>query len=777
MRKPHAIVLLALTVAILAAAAAQAFQPVLLGKSLSFRGGKLYRYEIPYSIRLHTNQYLNRAAWGSTSGNTQFTFRTMLRRGKPDSGTASYTLFNAYLASNIYLNIRIYQDRLSLYFNNGGTTAALADTVHLLRDSGWYDVEVIYDSPNATQADRLRFYINGVRQSLNGTPTYPSLSYGSTVSYAGSVPYVGSFDASTHYFDGYLADTILVTGAAIEPSSFGEFKGNLWVPKSYAGPYGVGGFHLKYDQAGTLGHDSAGIGNFAPGNSPVQTKDTPTNRFAILDSLRPATSSVADAGTRFAGTNTDHGTRALDLPIPTTGKWQIEIKPLLDLYTPPYDLVGVINDSHRCLSSLTTAGAWAYYSRLGTFFNNGTSETYGATWGQNNIIGVVFDADTGQLEFFKNGVSQGVAATLPTGVPYWFAFGMVADSKRDNLTINNGSVAFSYPVSDAQPLCTSLMPEPAIQDCERAFIAIPRTGNGGSFSHSNLLMAPRMAWLKRRDLAGHPFIFDAERGVGRYLMTTSVNEDGTGYPSEGVTSFNPDGVSIVNGAGLELGVNGSTYIDWLFSMLPQHGAQAIKFTRATAGVETVNHNLGAAPELIILKRIAGGTQDWFVGCEFIAAALPWDYHLKLNTNDAKIATAGWNNTPPTASVFTNARGAAGDVFMSYLFRSTPNLVKVGYWDSIANADGPFNYCGFRPAFLLYKAASATGRWYMVDSKRNSENPTTRTLMADDSAAEASGTYFIDFVSNGFKIRWAQTAGNRFIYLAIAEQPLKYANAR
>ena len=56
------------------------------------------------------------------------------------------------------------------------------------------------------------------------------------------------------------------------------------------------------------------------------------------------------------------------------------------------------------------------------------------------------------------------------------------------------------------------------------------------------------------------------------------------------------------------------------------------------------------------------------------------------------------------------------------------------------------------------------------------------LSANLSNAEVSGTNIqIDFLSNGFKLRGTgstiNTSGQSYIYLAFAEQPAKYSNAR
>ena len=70
---------------------------------------------------------------------------------------------------------------------------------------------------------------------------------------------------------------------------------------------------------------------------------------------------------------------------------------------------------------------------------------------------------------------------------------------------------------------------------------------------------------------------------------------------------------------------------------------------------------------------------------------------------------------------------------------------------------------------------------MWDNKRGPYNPNGTILRGNTADAENAGTWKIDMVSNGYKIR---TGGSDMInnnqthiYMAWAEMPFKYANAR
>jgi hypothetical protein len=82
---------------------------------------------------------------------------------------------------------------------------------------------------------------------------------------------------------------------------------------------------------------------------------------------------------------------------------------------------------------------------------------------------------------------------------------------------------------------------------------------------------------------------------------------------------------------------------------------------------------------------------------------------------------------------------------------------------------------------MIKSSSNASNWTLLDSKRNTYNVVNSYLDAETSAAEGTFT-FLDFTSNGFKIRTSDTSVNGgdpryYIYMAFAENPFKYSLAR
>jgi len=214
------------------------------------------------------------------------------------------------------------------------------------------------------------------------------------------------------------------------------------------------------------------------------------------------------------------------------------------------------------------------------------------------------------------------------------------------------------------------------------------------------------------------------------------------------------------------------------------GFSIVSFTGNSTNPSTIGHGLSSAPEMIIYKSREATNGTWYVGHDDIG----WTDRLKLDTDTTPAASSAlWNNTAPTNSVFTisSSLNYNGDGIIAYCFHSVDGYCKVGsYKGNGSSSDGTFSYTGFRPAWLLVKTISSSNRWVLFDSARSTTNPVEEKheLNPDDTSSEGtSGTDCFDFLSNGFKLRRTgnvfNTSGHSYIYLAFAEAPFKFANAR
>jgi hypothetical protein len=205
---------------------------------------------------------------------------------------------------------------------------------------------------------------------------------------------------------------------------------------------------------------------------------------------------------------------------------------------------------------------------------------------------------------------------------------------------------------------------------------------------------------------------------------------------------------------------------------------------ATAGA-TIAHGLSQAPDLIIAKD---RTSDyaWKVGSSSMDSASPWYYWMQLDDSEPAVNGSAdiWNDSAPSASVFTIGDHVTintdTDNFIAYCFHSVEGYSKIGSYEGSGDADGAFVYTGFQVAYLLVKSIDGTYDWYQTDNKVTPINVRDNVLYPDLTAASGSSWPWVDFLSNGFKIRTDPTSGavnsNSLMYYAIASTPFKTSNA-
>ncbi|MCV0371874.1 LamG-like jellyroll fold domain-containing protein, partial [Filomicrobium sp.] len=179
---------------------------------------------------------------------------------------ARQILFNAQNGGADYEYISI-QDNDTLFVR--GREKHQVATVAVYRDpAAWYHVVVAKDTTLATGTDRVKVYVNGVRQELSWSVS-AALNEQSTISSNSMQHFIGSNIDNNTNFGGYLADVYFVDGLALDPTSFGQYDPTTlqWVPKTYSGAYGTNGFHLNFNIGTSLGNDSSGNGNhWTPNN-------------------------------------------------------------------------------------------------------------------------------------------------------------------------------------------------------------------------------------------------------------------------------------------------------------------------------------------------------------------------------------------------------------------------------------------------------------------------------------------------------------------------------
>jgi hypothetical protein len=211
----------------------------------------------------------------------------------------------------------------------------------------------------------------------------------------------------------------------------------------------------------------------------------------------------------------------------------------------------------------------------------------------------------------------------------------------------------------------------------------------------------------------------------------------------------------------------------------------VQFVGNQTSGATVAHGLSSAPTMIFLKSMDDADQ-WTV----YVAAEGNTKALYLNLNNAKVTSTGfWNDTTPTASVFSLGNDTqvnkTGSDFIAYCFHSIEGYSSAdSYYKGNGNANGPFIYLGFTPKFVIAKNIDLADDWEIYDGTMNPYNYLDLGLKPNTNGAEYAlntNNRAWDFLSNGFKVRGTNaginTNDDSILYLAFAESPFKYSNAR
>jgi len=199
----------------------------------------------------------------------------------------------------------------------------------------------------------------------------------------------------------------------------------------------------------------------------------------------------------------------------------------------------------------------------------------------------------------------------------------------------------------------------------------------------------------------------------------------------------------------------------------------------TAGA-TIGHGLGAVPSFAMFKR-RDASENWNVYHKDLNIATQG--RMVLDTDAAGVDEEVWNDTSPNSTVFTlgdndrvnNSTGGASP-YIAYAWKDVQGYSKSGSYTGNSNADGPFIYTGFKPAFLIWKKTNSADDWGIHDNERNDHagNAIDDYLRPNENAAEGDDGDSVDFLSNGFKWRLSSglrnNSGDTYIYMAFAEHP-------
>ena len=772
-------------------------------------------YNIDRSLRFRSSAsaYLSRT-FGA--GNRQtWTYSAWVKRGALTTTQTLFSLCNQGGSSGAFTQVSwstTTNDALELISYNSGVEARKVTTPIFRDPSAWYHVVAVFDTTNATAADRLRLYVNGQRITTFDVSVNPSQNYNG---YIGSIGYrttIGTLDytglATNNFVDGYLAEVNFIDGQALTPSSFGQTDAvtGVWTPKKYTGTYGTNGFYLPFSDntsATTLAYDKSGNNNnWTPNNIsttagatydsmtdvPTLTSATAAN-YCVLNPLDKGTSvNVADGNLAYSvPTAASYGGVRGTFAITQKAYWEVtNTCGALPMF------VGILNASVNVIGTAdlyAVSGQATYRSSNGNKNINGTETAYGASNTTNDVIGVAYDPDTGELTFYKNGTSQGTISTGFTGYTY---FPAVYDSTSSvcSAVFNFGQRPFSYtPPTGFKALNTFNLPDPTIKKPNQ-YMDVRTYSGTTSFPYSpvtDLAFQPDLVWVKTRSNTYDHVLYDSVRGTGTgaSLASNNTNQEGFNANYANLSSFNSNGFTVQSTPSTNiLAQTGQTFVGWQWKKGATPGFDIVTFTSPASGNFTVNHSLGVTPAMVIVKTRDTAGWNWHVWHKSLSSAT--NSVLVLNSTNAVNSSFNmWGTsgaTSTTIGVTTGNPVPANSACVAYLFAEIPGFSKFGSYTGNGSADGPFVYCGFRPKYIMWKRTDAVADWTVFDTARDTYNVAGPYLNPNTSAAEITdATVQMDLLSNGFKVRgtWqgVNASGGTFIFAAFAESPFKTSLAR
>jgi hypothetical protein len=800
-------------------------------------------YLINQSLRFNSadSAYLNRTP-GSAGNRQRFTISFWIKRGT--LGTTE--LFTGKGVAG-FLSTLLSAGELYLFDYGAASGGFQIYSQRVLRDpSSWYHIVIAVDTTQATDSNRIKVYINGDQENLAtwnvgaGASRYPALNsnfdWNNTDSHKiGNNP--------NGYFNGYFAEFYNIDGSQLTPSSFGETDTitGAWIPKRYSGSYTGNSFYLKF--ANGDGTDSSGLSNTWTANNFTTSgtgtdvmSDTPTTNYATFNPLQTRGSSLSNGNLDASFTAGNDNYASYITQGITSGKYYLEVT--CTSSTTSASNVGFVGDNNLTAKQASTAnavpGQQGTYGRgvdgTGTLYNgSGVSDgSYMAAWSQNDVIMVAIDADAGKFWLgangnWANGSGSTNQANLTVGAeinlssstaPYTFGVGDSSGSVAASFILNAGQRSFSYtPPTGYKALNTQNLPEPTIKDGGKYFDTVLWTGNQTARTISmNSTFTPDFIWIKNRTSGYNHSLQDVVRGFGPSTKlnsnTTTAENSANTEPQAGYVNSAAAGSFDIDASATATwyhnNLNSNAYVAWCWdaggagssnnagtitstvSANASAGFSIVTYTSPNNSADqTVGHGLGVKPSLIIVKN-RDLTYNWDI------------YHSSLGYNASLIFTtagtrSGAFGAEPTSTVFTTKTGYthnSTNKYVAYCFAEVEGYSKFGSYTGNGSSDGPFVYCGFRPAYFLTKNTGSSA-WLLLDIARGQysnpigyKNSTKESLYASGAAAE-SGTglgFEVDFLSNGFKMRSSvpgelNEGGSTHIFAAFAELPFKYANAR
>ena len=332
------------------------------------------------------------------------------------TSSADRYLWSGYSASNNtgYLQAYFHTDH---QLTIGAWNTNYLNTSRFFRDTNaWYHIVIALDTAQATAANRLKLYVNGVEETAFDTDNRSSISQDSDMGYnSNGIHTIGGYQSSGSAnagFDGIMSHVHFTDGYAYTPSSFGSTDATTGEWKINTSPsvsYGTTGYWIFKNDAGVT-DQSPNSNNWTASGNLIPTQDNPSNIFNVLNPIHPTASNftISNGATSIERSSAGQLGGYLGTIMPTTGKWYWEAK-IIEAGQGDRGRVGVAN-YNSVTGTSTIQGSYSGLEislKNAKFFVNinGTNTEYTASgdYSDGDIVNIAMDLDNKAIYVGRNG--------------------------------------------------------------------------------------------------------------------------------------------------------------------------------------------------------------------------------------------------------------------------------------------------------------------------------------------------------------------------------------
>ena len=379
---------------------------------------------------------------GTPTSSKKFTISFWCKKSKLGADQFIFSTFND---ANNRMQISFNDsDQLDFICKVSSSNVARLKTSRKFQDqSAFYHIVCVFDTTESTNTDRIKLYINGVRELAadNGyaSEVYPSQDATVDVTGTHTIGAYHNAGSPNLYYDGLLTHVNFTDGYVYQASTFGstDSTSGIWKPNTAPSvTYGTNGFFLKFENSGNLDLDSSNNNHtFTTAGSLTQNNDTPSNVFA---SWNPNINNGEDGSWSNANLTIAPNGDATYLYAPITiplsaGKWYSEHMITGGNGYGSLGLSGASNISDIFRSGDEPGNAtpsFAFRCINGGIKMNNSNTSYGSAPGTSDaILGMAVDIDNKKVWYSINGtyVTYGGGVGNPAAGTYGFDWSSLSD--------------------------------------------------------------------------------------------------------------------------------------------------------------------------------------------------------------------------------------------------------------------------------------------------------------------------------------------------------------